>query len=131
MKIELDRDNAIVIVDLEDAASLDDIREADEALITLCEEFEDLGAIYDCSRSDFSAFYSDKLLEHAQWLSSRLDKFPKRIALVAQGDLEYGICRMWEIHAENLAPRSRKVFRDMETARNWLLSYFNDRDQYQ
>ena len=122
LNIELDQLRQIIIVDLEAASSLKDIRQADEALLKFLAARGNLDALYDCSRADFSRFYSDKLVEHAQWLTPRLDRFPRHIALVATGDLEFGVCRMWEIHAEKLAPRSRRVFRDREDAQAWLLS---------
>ena len=43
------------------------------------------------------------------------------VALVTQGDLEYGFARMYEAYAESL-PFSVKVFRQIDEATQWLMS---------
>jgi len=43
------------------------------------------------------------------------------VALVTQGDLEYGFARMYEAYAESL-PFSVKVFRERDEATQWLVN---------
>lgn len=45
---------------------------------------------------------------------------PKRLAVVAARDLEYGLARMWEVFVEGNWDGTARVFRSREEAVRWL-----------
>ncbi len=44
-----------------------------------------------------------------------------RVALVASSNLQYGICRMFQMLLESKMPHELEVFRDYEEGEQWLL----------
>ncbi|MBN2418219.1 MAG: hypothetical protein JXL81_02450, partial [Deltaproteobacteria bacterium] len=51
-----------------------------------------------------------------------------RVALVAASNLQYGLCRMFQILMEGKLPHELAVFRDYEEGRQWLIK--GNSDQY-
>lgn len=47
------------------------------------------------------------------------DRLPRFVAIVVQGELDYGVARMWEVCSAGLG-QERRVFRSMDEARAWL-----------
>jgi len=81
-----------------------------------------MDSILDFSQCDFATVSTEDLKSVAHFIVPHLDRLAKRINLVVDRDLEYGLARMYGLYAEEIAPRERHIFRDIDAAREWFLS---------
>ena len=66
----------------------------------------------------------DSIYDYAVYMKKHGEILPKlKLASVVNSKVHYGIVRMWEMLVECTGiPIDHKVFKDMEEARNWLIS---------
>ena len=81
-----------------------------------------MDSILDFSQCDFATVSTEDLKSVAHFIVPHLDRLAKRINLVVDRDLEYGVVRMYGVYAEEIAPREWHIFRDIDAAREWFLS---------
>ncbi|MCH9027150.1 MAG: hypothetical protein IIA05_08565 [Proteobacteria bacterium] len=122
MDIQIDLESAIAVVDVGEASSVPEIESAIEALLAHPDYVDGMDSIFDYRRCDFSKLSAEDLKSIARFLAPHLPRFAKRISLVVERDLEYGLARMYGVYAEEIAPRERRIFRDIDAAREWFLS---------
>ena len=122
MDIQIDRESAIALVDVGEASSAAEIIKAVEALLAHPGFVDGMDTIFDYSRCDFSKVSAEDLKSIARFLVPHLPRFANRVNLVVERDLEYGLARMYGVFAEDIAPSERRIFRDIDTAREWFLS---------
>ena len=122
MDIQIDSEVAIALVDVGAASSAAEIIKAVEALLAHPEFVDGMDSIFDYSRCDFSKVSAEDLKSIARFLVPHLPRFANRVNLVVERDLEYGLARMYGVFAEEIAPSERRIFRDVDTAREWFLS---------
>lgn len=122
MDVQIDRESAIALVDVGEASSAAGIIKAVEALFAHPGFVDGMDTIFDYSRCDFSKVSAEDLKSIARFLVPHLPRFANRVNLVVERDLEYGLARMYGVFAEDIAPSERRIFRDIDTAREWFLS---------
>lgn len=122
MDVQIDRESAIALVDVGEASSAAEIIKAVEALLAHPGFVDGMDTIFDYSRCDFSKVSAEDLKSIARFLVPHLPRFANRVNLVVERDLEYGLARMYGVFAEEIAPSERRIFRDVDTAREWFLS---------
>lgn len=122
MEVQVDSESAIALVDVGEASSVAEIIKAVEALLAHPDFVDGMDAIFDYSRCDFSKVSAEDLKSIARFLVPHLSRFANRVNLVVERDLEYGLARMYGVYAEEIAPSERRIFRDIDTAREWFLS---------
>ena len=122
MDIQIDPESAIALVDVGEASSTAEIIKAVEALLAHPDYIDGMDSIFDYSQCDFSKLSTEDLKSIAHFLVPHLPRLAKRINLVVERDLEYGVARMYGVYAEKIAPRERHIFRDIDAARQWFLS---------
>lgn len=122
MDVQIDRESAIALVDVGEASSAAEIIKAVEALFAHPGFVDGMDTIFDYSRCDFSKVSAEDLKSIARFLVPHLPRFANRVNLVVERDLEYGLARMYGVFAEDIAPSERRIFRDIDTAREWFLS---------
>ncbi len=122
MDIQIDSEVAIALVDVGAASSAAEIIKAVEALLAHPDFVDGMDSIFDYSRCDFSKVSAEDLKSIARFLVPHLPRFANRVNLVVERDLEYGLARMYGVFAEEIAPSERRIFRDVDTAREWFLS---------
>ena len=86
---------------------------------------EELGRLQDSELRMFIMEKAEMLLSTAEVregaeIALALRNQPRRIAVVAPGNISYGISRIFKVFREN-EETEFEVFRDKETARTWLL----------
>lgn len=42
--------------------------------------------------------------------------------MVVEREMENSVIRMWGVYSEKLAPRERRIFGDIDVAREWFLA---------
>jgi hypothetical protein len=117
-------EQGVAWIDLGEAASAAEIHLALEELFAHPDFSTDLDVLYDCRRADFSAIPRTGLQQLATYLASRSYR-PRKGALVVDRDVDYGVARMWAVYASGIATEratERRIFRDMDEAREWILS---------
>ena len=122
MDIQIDSESAIALIDVGEASTVSEIERAIEALLAHPDYVDGMDSIFDYRRCDFSKARPEDLKSIAHFLVPHLPRFAKRVSLVVDRDLEYGVARMYGVYAEEIAPRERRIFRDIDAAREWLLS---------
>lgn len=122
MDVQIDLESAIALVDVGEASSTAEIINAIETLLAHPDYVDGMDSIFDYSRCDFSKLSAENLKSVAHFLVPHLPRLAKRINLVVGRDLEYGLARMYGVYAEDIAPRERHIFRDIDSAREWFLS---------
>lgn len=122
MEVQVDSESAIALVDAGEASSVAEIIKAVEALLAHPDFVDGMDTIFDYSRCDFSKVSAEDLKSIARFLVPHLSRFANRVNLVVERDLEYGLARMYGVYAEEIAPSERRIFRDIDTAREWFLS---------
>ena len=122
MDVQIDRESAIALVDVGEASSAAEIIKAVEALFAHPGFVDGMDTIFDSSRCDFSKVSAEDLKSIASFLVPHLPRFANRVNLVVERDLEYGLARMYGVFAEEIAPSERRIFRDIDAAREWFLS---------
>ncbi len=122
MKVEIDTELAIVVVDVGKVTQLSDLQDAVLAMLGHPEHIDGMDTIFDFRQADLTFATKEIIEAYARWLAPYLPRIAKRVATVVQRDLEFGIVRMWNTHAEGISDQQRMIFRDMESAREWLLS---------
>ena len=114
-------DSTIVVMELAGEYSMDDVRSAIfnaladsqcPAAPCILIDLTESQSIYKRTPEDVKIMVGS--------LSSLRERF-KRIALVAQKDLPYGLMRMGSVFSEEQG-MPVEIFRDFASARNWLLS---------
>jgi hypothetical protein len=53
--------------------------------------------------------------------AAKVELGPSRLAILAPGDLLFGIGRMWQVYVENEWDGSTEIFRSREDALSWLM----------
>lgn len=122
MKITIDKVSKIAIVDVGEACKISDMQEATTALLAHPDHIDNMESIFDFRNANLESITSRDMKIYAKWLAPYVPRLALRIAILVARDLEFGIVRMWDVYSENDAPQQRKVFRDMDKAREWLLS---------
>ena len=122
MDIQIDRESAIAFVDVGEISSIPEIQTMIEALLAHPDFVDGMDTIYDCRRADFSNIDADDMKTLAQYLVPHLPRLAKRVIMVVEREMEYGVIRMWGVYSEKLASRERRIFRDVDVAREWFLS---------
>lgn len=122
MPVRYRYDSSIVVIELVDEYSMNDIRS------TILNSLDDPACpansvlMIDLSRS--RSIYkrsTDEIKEVAQFVASQGNRFNGRIAMVASADLPFGLMRMSSTGSEEKEITSG-VFRTFTEARKWLLS---------
>lgn len=122
MKITIDKASKIAIVDVGEACSISDIQKATTAMLAHPDHIDKMESIFDFRNANLASITSRDMERYAKWLAPHIPRLALRTAILVTRDLEFGIIRMWNVYSENDAPQQRKVFRDMDKAREWLLS---------
>ena len=118
--IQIDRESAIAVIEINGIPTKTNIQETIEELLNHLDHVDGMDEIWDFR----NALLADVTAEHIQscipTIARHLDRLGKRAALVAGSELGFGLGIMWEVYAEDKAPRERCIFRDMESALGWL-----------
>ena len=122
MDIQIDRESAIAFVDVGEISGTPEIQTMIEALLAHPDFVDGMDTIYDYRRADFSNIDADDMKTLAQYLVPHLPRLAKRVIMVVEREMEYGVIRMWGVYSEKLASRERRIFRDVDVAREWFLS---------
>ncbi len=122
MDIQIDSELEIASIDVGEVSEISEFKTTIEALLAHPDFVDGMDAIIDYRRCDFSSLSTEDLKSIAHFLVPHLPRLPKRISLVVERDLEYGVARMYGVYAEEIAPRERRIFRNIEAAREWFLS---------
>ena len=119
--IRFERDGRLAVIVITGTPGPDDV------LAALLELLEDprhtpgMIELWDYRESSLVNFNSDSLKILATKVGPYLERAAARVALVAGSDVDFGVLRMWEVYAEDGAPRTRRVFRTMDEAYAWLI----------
>ena len=122
MPVKYRFDSSIVVIEMVDEYSVDDIRTT--ILNSLADSSREPNSclLIDLSKSrSISERSSEDVKMMANIVASLGGRFNNKIALVAPDDLMYGLMRMSSAGAEERGIRS-EVFRRYEEARKWLLT---------
>ena len=122
MDIKIDRESAIAFVDVGEISSIPEIQTMIEALLAHPDFVDGMDTIYDYRRADFSNIDAEDMKMLADFLVPHLPRLAKRVIMVVEREMEYGVIRMWGVYSEKLASRERRIFRDVDVAREWFLS---------
>ena len=122
MDIQIDRESAIAFVDVGEISSIPEIQTMIEALLAHPDFVDGMDTIYDYRRADFSNIDAEDMKMLADFLVPHLPRLAKRVIMVVEREMEYGVIRMWGVYSEKLASRERRIFRDVDVAREWFLS---------
>ena len=115
-------DSNIVVIEAVGEYSMDDLRTA--ILNSLADSARPANSSLLINLGESRSIYdrsSEEIDTMARFVASLANRFNNCIALVAQGDLPYGLMRMGSVGSEERGIRS-EVFRTFAEARRWLLS---------
>ena len=122
MTIIIDTEFQIAIVDGTNISSLSELQNTVLALLQHSDHINGMDSIFDFRQTDFS-FATNEIIEtYANWLAPYTPRLARKVAVVVERDLEFGIIRMWNTKSEGISDQERMIFKDMDSARDWLLS---------
>ncbi len=122
MEIHIDTQPAIAMINMAGMSGYSDLKRAVIALLEHPEHVDCMETIYDLRNAKLESITASDMSEFARWLVPYMARLSKRLAIVVNGDLEFGIVRMWISYSEGIISQDRMIFRDMESAKKWLLS---------
>jgi hypothetical protein len=93
-----------------------------EAALRHPDYVDGMSAVLDMRKVSLATWSADDLRLIGSLLEPLRPRLPRRIAIVAPRDVDYGVLRMWQVYSERHVPHERQVFRDIDSAREWLLS---------
>ena len=101
---------------------VDELREVIQAHLGHPAYPDGIHVLWDLRAANLSSLDSGGLRQAMATAAQRLESEPKdtRVAVIAPGDLEYGMARAYELHAGGLPSRIR-VFRTDRGVESWLL----------
>lgn len=83
----------------------------------------DMHALWDLREADLSAFTTAEVHRVKDYVKKRWGKKGvSRAALVVEGDMDYGLSRMYEMLMESETSSEVRVFRDFDEALQWVTS---------
>ena len=118
--IKIDPDQSIAVIELEGVVELPSIFETIKALLSHPGHQTNMDELWDLRRASGINIQTEDLLRIAEEVKRYQAQLAKRIAIVADSELEYGLSRMWISHVEHEMPKERRVFRRIEEAYDWL-----------
>ena len=111
----------IIVFGLSDA---DDLSSALEHIINSGDYPPNTDAIWDVRNSDLSnanfQFVSDLVKIRSRFMKRR----DCRSALIVSSEVQYGLCRMFEMLSEGKISQQLRVFRDYKEGEQWLLENY-------
>ena len=122
MNISIDTHNEIATIDVGKMTTAKELQDAVLALLAHPDHIDGMESIFDFREADLLNISQEDISGYAKWLSPYLPRLATKVATVVERDLEFGIIRMWNTYSEGIAEQSRMIFRDMDAAREWLLS---------
>ena len=102
--------------------TLDEVRETLRAIYNRRDFRANMHALWDLRKGEL-AFSASEIESLARFVSDHWKATDKtRAALVVSRDVDFGVARMYEAAASNIASSKVMVFRDVDQAQRWLAS---------
>lgn len=117
--VEVDVANGLIVLTASGALTSALLWEAVEAVQSTEGADPDYDLIFDGSAVEVD--HEVDVREISQF-EGKLAATDAKLAIVGQDDLHFGIGRMYEAWSAEVAGREMKVFRDLDAAREWILS---------
>ena len=122
VSVEYDPSSRVMTYRVSEDPGLDEMREAVNERMANPDYAKGIHVVWDLRAADFSSLESGRLRQVSAEAARRLETGPSdaRIAVIASGDLEYGMARVYEVYAGGDPSRIR-VFRTEEGVESWLI----------
>lgn len=120
VSVDVDSHPGVVLVRLHGTASPEVVRGWLAELSALPAYQHAVDAVFDLSGVDVAGISGDALRRIVRGLRGRADYGPRRVAYVVEGQLRFGILRMFSSLAEMQVQRTRGVFRSLDEALEWF-----------
>lgn len=111
----------IIVFGLSDA---DDLSSALEHIINSGDYPPNTDAIWDVRNSDLSNANFQFVSELVKIRSRFMKRRDCRSALIVSSEVQYGLCRMFEMLSEGKISQQLRVFRDYKEGEQWLLEKY-------
>jgi len=115
-------DNLVISV-LTGAITVRDFLDATVELNIHPEHLDGMKELWDLRTASLESLTGNDIMLATNSLRRFSTSTSRTTAFVVSSDLNYGMISMWNAYADMVLPKERRIFRDYEDAREWILGF--------
>lgn len=121
IEIKYDQDRRMLNIAICGTSDFDEYASALETITSSGDYPPNVRTLWDLRKADLS-YINFKSIKKVVGIRTRFQNRQNcRVALVASSNLQYGLCRMFQMLLEDKLPHELAVFREYEEGERWLL----------
>ena len=124
VEIKYDQNRKVLDIIVSGLSDADDLSSALEHIINSGDYPPNTDAIWDVRNSDLSNANFQFVSELVKIRSRFMKRRDCRSALIVSSEVQYGLCRMFEMLSEGKISQQLRVFRDYKEGEQWLLEKY-------